>query len=61
MVLRKDALRAQGGHDRGLEELCQLSQFVPGLRVEDALTGVDHRPAGLEEGRCDLLHVPRVT
>ena len=60
MVLREDPFRAQGGHDRGLEELRQLSQLVPGLRVEDSLAGVEHRAPGLEERRSGLLHVPGV-
>ena len=61
MVLREDALRAKGGHHRGLEQLRQLSQFVPGLCVQDALAGVDHWSPGLEQGRGRLLHVPRVS
>ena len=49
MVLRERALALQAGGDRNLEQLGQLLQLVPGLRVVHALAGVDHRPLGVEQ------------
>ena len=60
MVLGKGALAVEGGHDRDLEQLRELSQLVPGLGLEGALPGQDDRRLGREQGVDRLGDIPWV-
>src|SRR5207253_2724847 len=60
MVLREGALALQAGGDWRLEQLGQLAELIPGARIVDALTSVDHRPLGAGERLRHPLDVARI-
>ncbi len=50
VVAIRDGALAVGGHDdRGLQQLRERLQFVPGAGAEDTAAGVDERRLGLAE------------
>ena len=49
MVVRERALALHGGDDRNLRQFRQRAQFFGRFGVEDALSGPDHRIAGVEQ------------
>ena len=60
MVFWEGTLALQGGHHRYVQQLRQFHQFSTGLGVQYPLTGMDHRPAGLQQylGRLgDILGI----
>jgi hypothetical protein len=60
MVLRERALAFEAGGHRRLEQLGELLERAPGLRIVHALAGVDHRPLGGDEDLGCSGHVAGV-
>ncbi len=63
MVFREGTLPRQRGHDRRLEELRELHEFLRGFRVEHPLASMNNRVLGGQQGSGRLrdgLRVPRL-
>ena len=60
MVLRKGTLALEGSQYRDLSQFSELLEFVHGLGIEDALSHVEQRALGAQQGLHGRFHVVRI-
>ena len=59
VVLWQDSLGLLGGHHRGLDELCQLQEFLGGIGQQRPSPGNDERFLGLGQQLSRFLDIGR--